>query len=779
MTQQKMQIVVEAINLASAELKEITRDMEKMGKGAQKQTDTFAKFGMAMLGVNQAIALVQQGIQVLKKAWDFALQGAQLERLSNSARTMAASFGQDMDKIVSAIQEASNETIAASDAMAAATKALQLGVATTPEEFNQLTKAAIALGGAMGRGPVEAMNDIVTGIGRMSPLILDNLGIVTSGGKVFDDYAATLGKTAKDLTDTEKKQALVNITIRDGSKLLDKHGNVVKDTATEYEKLGKRIQEGGDAAKNVVARALEPLIKSLNQQLDANDAMTAALDDTIISVDEFIQLSADMASGNRTNAEILVYLENKTKAWQQSVVDAVAEIDPALLKVAESADRALLTFLGLEKATVPLEEMAEDALDLRDALSGMPQTLKFDLEVTDEMGDLLDMIQGRGLGAGGISDLAARLQIMAEDPAAEEIVKGLAGEVAAISAALQVTTDEQTFYEAKAALAEALEIPRSEAGTMLQGWVDAIEEDGKVAVDNFVQSANESLTGFDIGIGEIMSGEIDIALTASENLKAYYDNKIPKAVKDHLIPTFDDFIAKGINPAVWGVSTIEEKLKGLDGTVVDIIINYIAQGNAPSSGGGQTGGTRGYGGSFLAGEHGPELVVPMGGGLFSVLPATKTAKLANMFGGHFVSQLINGGGGGGGSYDQEADIALLQSLKGGGGSSIITATKPSTSGGGTKSTAASAVASTSGQTTGQSVQQAVQAVQQVTQAAVSTIAAVEAVADEVSSSAYQAAAAAQAQTAQLAEIAELLRQQGTIHDQAEVMRDAVQFADIE
>src|SRR3972149_3247092 len=113
---------------------------------------------------------------------------------------MATSFGQNMDDLVESIQRATNGAIPEFEAMGLANRALLLGVAETPEQFTKLATAAAALGQAMGRTSSEAMTDIVTGIGRMSPLILDNLGIMTRGGKGFDEYAAAGGATGGQTT---------------------------------------------------------------------------------------------------------------------------------------------------------------------------------------------------------------------------------------------------------------------------------------------------------------------------------------------------------------------------------------------------------------------------------------------------------------------------------------------------------------------------------------------------------------------------------------------------
>jgi hypothetical protein len=62
----------------------------------------------------------------------------------------------------------------------------------------------------MGITTEQAFDRLVTGLGRGSAKILDDLGIIVHVTQINEAYATSLGKTADQLTDAEKKQALVN-----------------------------------------------------------------------------------------------------------------------------------------------------------------------------------------------------------------------------------------------------------------------------------------------------------------------------------------------------------------------------------------------------------------------------------------------------------------------------------------------------------------------------------------------------------------------------------------
>lgn len=57
-------------------------------------------------------------------------------------------------------------------------------------------------------------------------MILDNLGITINAQEAQEAYAQSIGKTTSQLTDAEKKQALINKVVADGKKELEAMGEI-------------------------------------------------------------------------------------------------------------------------------------------------------------------------------------------------------------------------------------------------------------------------------------------------------------------------------------------------------------------------------------------------------------------------------------------------------------------------------------------------------------------------------------------------------------------------
>lgn len=221
-------------------------------KGAASVTGGIAKLGLSVGTIASALAL-------LKDAWDFSKEGAKLQRLADAGAEVARQYGGNMDEIVRKIKEASLGTVSEMDIIASANRAMMLGLSADSDKLANLMEVAAFRGRAMGLDTTKAFNDIVTGLGRASPLILDNLGIIVNAKETYKNYAESIGKSASELSKAEKTQALLNAVLEEGNRMLEESGGLALDNAGKVEKLNatwknftdNRKRENADFAGNV------------------------------------------------------------------------------------------------------------------------------------------------------------------------------------------------------------------------------------------------------------------------------------------------------------------------------------------------------------------------------------------------------------------------------------------------------------------------------------------------------------------------------------------------
>ena len=186
MAENRVGIVIEGRNKSAAAFNEV--------KGQLTGLDSAAK--TAMGGFGGLASMVAGGFavsQIIGITRELVTLGAQAERTENSFNRVAQSYGADADKMLAAMKRAAGGQISNDELMMAANKAMMLGVTADADQMAGLLQAAMERGQAMGRTAADAFNDIVIGIGRMSPLILDNLGIMTGGEAAFVASRASIG----------------------------------------------------------------------------------------------------------------------------------------------------------------------------------------------------------------------------------------------------------------------------------------------------------------------------------------------------------------------------------------------------------------------------------------------------------------------------------------------------------------------------------------------------------------------------------------------------------
>jgi hypothetical protein len=234
----RLALVLEAKNEASRALQEAQRSLRELenaasgmpggmkraeagisslGRGLRDLRDTASQI---IPGFNLILGGIGLGGGVMAGRWlwqttmDLAETGAAADRM---AEAFERRIGEDAVRALERMRQASQGTISDTELMAAATRAQMLGVGDDAETLAGLVEVAARRGRDLGMGTAAAFSDIVTGIGRLSPMILDNLGIVMDAETTYANYADDIGKAGEELSDLEKRQALVNRVLEEAT----------------------------------------------------------------------------------------------------------------------------------------------------------------------------------------------------------------------------------------------------------------------------------------------------------------------------------------------------------------------------------------------------------------------------------------------------------------------------------------------------------------------------------------------------------------------------------
>ena len=211
-----------------------------MGKAA-------AKAAAAFYAAKGVIAAIEKTIHV----------SSQLTAVGGAFENLTAGIGGASDTL-DKLQKATDGTVDSIDLMTQANNAMLLGIFDSNDQMAEMFDVAQRLGAAMGKDTLFGVESLVTGMGRQSKLMLDNLGIMIDLNKVNEEYAKSVGKTVKQLTDEEKKRAFNNATIEEAKRLVEGLGEEQLTTADRI----RQLQSAGVDLAGTIGKELTPVFNA-------------------------------------------------------------------------------------------------------------------------------------------------------------------------------------------------------------------------------------------------------------------------------------------------------------------------------------------------------------------------------------------------------------------------------------------------------------------------------------------------------------------------------------
>ena len=235
----EVDIVARLVDKVSAKMDKIEKDT---ATSAGKQAKSWDRVNTAVSAI--AFDRIADGLTELGDRAD------SVTKIRTSFDNLTASAGLAGDVLLDKVRAASQGLVTDFDLMASANQALTLGLVQSEEEFAALAESAIALGQAAGRTAKESIDDLVTGLGRQSTEVLDNLGIILKADDAYQTYAASIGKAAKDLTDAEKKTAFMAVGLERAGEAAQRVGGINVTAADQLTQFRNSMQNIIDSASD-------------------------------------------------------------------------------------------------------------------------------------------------------------------------------------------------------------------------------------------------------------------------------------------------------------------------------------------------------------------------------------------------------------------------------------------------------------------------------------------------------------------------------------------------
>ena len=295
------------------------KELEKAQKGASGQSENLKKKGNGLLKTNRLLdhsfATMRSHLLLfnfamglgIRQMANFGKQAAKVESL-NTAFTTLSGGAINASVAIDKLKDATNNTMSEMELFQQANNAMILGVTKNSDEMAEMFDMAQRLGRALGRDAASSVESLVTGIGRQSRLMLDNIGIIVKAEEAYKKYALELKKSEKSLTDSEKRQAFLNATLDAARKKIATLGKETLNSQDAYDQFSAATSDLRVEIGKLVNDSILPALKATTEFINSLDR------DKLKSITE-IAISLGVAFvAVRNGAAVLTAGFNKIKA---------------------------------------------------------------------------------------------------------------------------------------------------------------------------------------------------------------------------------------------------------------------------------------------------------------------------------------------------------------------------------------------------------------------------------------------------------------------------------
>jgi len=294
----------------------------------------FQKLGNVVSGVTDRIKAVAEG--VIDFGVEYSKRAGQIENVSVGFNKIF----ENSEEALKDLRKGAQGTISDFDLMLNANKASMLGVSSNSKQLADLLEISRARAQALGVDSTYAFESIATGIGRMSPLILDNLGITTGA---YKEQLKALEDTGIVVTDVMKKELLLQTVLNDDSK-------VVMTLGVMWEQLTASFTN----AKDNIATGLIPIFTDIGETV--LPFVTTAMANLS---DKFVAFALD----------IWPKVKESATEWKEFFLEWWEENDTVVMAQVERLNKALFGSDGslgdsLMKLITPTEDSKETMKEL-------------------------------------------------------------------------------------------------------------------------------------------------------------------------------------------------------------------------------------------------------------------------------------------------------------------------------------------------------------------------------------------------------------------------------
>lgn len=381
---------ITAIRAAEAESKRASEEAARAAEEAAERTkQAQAQVAAAATAAFAGIVLAIRGAIEAANEYNNAMVGL---------NSLAEGTGQDFGDLQAAAEDlASDGLMTVADAAASLKNLLARGFsADEAVDMLERLKDAAAFGRQSSLSLGEAVRSASEGIKNENSILVDNAGVTKNVAVMWEEYAATIGKSAANLTQAEKRQAEYNGIMQETAYQVGDAARYAEEFAGKQAALEAATLRVNQALGASVQGALTPLLEAVTPLVDAlagwierNPELTAGI---VAATTAGVALTAVVAGAIPMVKSLAAAFA--TLHASMGVVGAISLAVGALAGIAAAC----------ANARSPLQELNEELEGLQDELE----------QLSTSAGNAEQALAVLESGAATTDELAAAKQRLAE-----------------------------------------------------------------------------------------------------------------------------------------------------------------------------------------------------------------------------------------------------------------------------------------------------------------------------------------------------------------------------
>lgn len=269
------QISLELI-IEDGTVKKAFQKVTEQGEAAgNKLTNVFDKIGLNGLGgsivaVNQGLELMSKAGHAVKEVFDSIVDSIKeadhIKLVNQQFEILSARAGIVGSELKDAFEKAANGTVATTEVLGAANKAL-IDLGHSAEKLPEIFELARKVGKLSGQDTLAVFEQLNFAIQSGNTKALRAVGIFIDSNKAMDDFSKTvktasgnLKVTANDLSLVGREQAILNAVLEKGNLSFKDLGGGADTATLSFKQFKVATTELGESASKIIAGIFGPIV---------------------------------------------------------------------------------------------------------------------------------------------------------------------------------------------------------------------------------------------------------------------------------------------------------------------------------------------------------------------------------------------------------------------------------------------------------------------------------------------------------------------------------------